>query len=106
MNQEEREQVAAVINFFRGGGLARPSQITGHVATIAHDALVEAGKCTATMELVPRPPQAKPGSRYVLKQLKKISKLISPTETEVYHICRQRVQINTLSQMRLALMGH
>ncbi|UZD67251.1 hypothetical protein [Marinobacter sp. AN1] len=105
MTQEEQRYVSDIINYFWGEGTAKPSQINQRVARLAHEALAEAGKCTGNMDLVPRPPQARPSLKYVITQFRKILTRIAEEEREIYQLCRQRVQINSKSSMRLALMG-
>lgn len=104
MSPQDREHITAVINFF-WGDIARPEQVTSHIVLLTYEALSRAGSCTAVMHLVPRAPGIKPGTTYVLKQLRGVAKRIAEDDERIYQLCRQRIQINYMSEMRMALMG-
>lgn len=65
MRSDDREYVAAVINFF-WQGLAQPHSVNENAAKVMYEALTEAQGCTASIDLVPRPTYT-PSINYIIK---------------------------------------
>lgn len=104
MSPEDREHIALVINFF-WGEIAAPNQVNESVARLAYESLESASNCTAAMHLGPRSPSSKPGVSFIVKQFAAIAKRVAEDDSRIYQLCRQRIQVNHMSPMRLALMG-
>lgn len=105
MESDQREHISTVINFFWGEGTTSPESVNENMATVAYEALEEAQRCSASMDLVPRPISGRPGGKYIIKQVAKIGKRIASGDTEIYEICRQRVEVNFRNQMEMATQG-
>ena len=105
MNHDEREHIAAVINYFWGQGTVSPHAVNDAAATVVYEALDEAQSCSSSMDLVPRPTSGKPGLSYIIKQVAKIGKRIAEGDTSVYEVCRLQVARNYRSEIQFALMG-
>lgn len=105
MDMNEKTYVAAVINYFSGTEMVKPSKINEDVARVAYEALQGARICSAAMDLVPRPTMGKPGIKYIIKQLVGIGKRIASGDEGVYYVCKISVAIKYKSMIRIALSG-
>ncbi|TBW52566.1 hypothetical protein EZI54_16120 [Marinobacter halodurans] len=103
MNSQDREYVAAVINYF-WRGLAQPHTVNEKAAKVMYEALAEAQSCTASIDLVPRPTYT-PGISWIVKEVAKIGKRIMSGDASVYNMCRDRVAANYRSFIEAALLG-
>ena len=82
MKSDDREYVAAVINFF-WQGLAQPHSVNENSAKVMYEALTEAQSCTASIDLVPRPTYT-PDINYIIKQYRVP---IRPTPILIFACC-------------------
>ncbi len=105
MDMSEKERVAAVINYFCGTNMVTPDRINESVAIVAYEALQGAKMCSTAMDMVPRPTYAKPDLKYIIKQLKGISKRLA-TDDEVYFVCKLAIKAKFRSIIKLALAGY
>ena len=105
MDSQDKKYVAEVINYFWGPNLVTPDRITDHVANAAYEALESANKCTAAMDMVPRPTYSKSGLSYIIKQLRNIGKRIASGESGIYYICKLTVTSKYEMRIKLALKG-
>tara|TARA_B100001971_G_C17964065_1_gene418927 strand:+ start:132 stop:479 length:348 start_codon:yes stop_codon:yes gene_type:complete len=103
MQSDDREYVAAVINFF-WQGLAQPHSVNENSAKVMYEALTEAQSCTASIDLVPRPTYT-PSINYIIKEISKIGKRIISGDTSLYNMCRDQVAANYKTHIRAALWG-
>jgi len=103
MNYDEREYVAAAINYF-WNGLAKPHTVNENAAKVLYEALAEAQSCTASIDLVPRPTY-KVSVTYIIKEVSKIGKRIMSGDVSIYNMCRDRVAVNYRTSMEEALLG-
>lgn len=103
MNYDEREHVAAVVNYF-WEGLAEPHTVNENVAKVIYEALSEVQSCTASIDLVPRPTYT-PNASYIVREVSKIGKRIMSGDISVYNACRDRVAVSYRTFIEEALMG-
>lgn len=103
MQSDDREYVAAVINFF-WPGLAKPHSVNENSAKVMYEALTEAQSCTASIDLVPRPTYT-PSIDYIIKEIVKIGQRIISGDTSLYNTCRDQVSANYKTYIRAALWG-
>ena len=103
MNYDEREYVAAAVNYF-WKGLAKRHTGNENAAKVIYEALSEVQSCTASIDLVPRPTYTASIS-YIVKEVAKIGKRIMSGDTSAYNMCRDRVAVNYRTFMEEALMG-
>ena len=106
MDMSDKMHVAKVINYFSGTNMVTPDKVNEHVATVAYEVLQGANMCSNAMDMVPRPGYAKPNIKYIIKQLKGISKRIALNDGEIYFICKLAIKAKYRSIIRLALTGH
>lgn len=104
MNHEQREYVAAAINFF-WPGMAQPHAVNENAAKVLYEALSEAQSCTAWVDLVPSNPTTPPGISYIVGTIAKVGYKILSGETRVYNMCQSRVALNYREAMYFALKG-
>lgn len=102
VNHEQREYVAAAVNYF-WNGLAKPHTVNENAAKVIYKALTEVQSCTASIDLVPRPTYTASIS-YIVKEVAKVEKRIVSGNTSAYHMCRDRVAVNYRTFMEAALM--
>lgn len=103
MRSDDREYVAAVINFF-WQGLTQPHSVNEHAAKVMYEALTEAQSCTESMDLVPRPTYT-PSINYIIKEIVKIGQRIMSGDTSLYNMCRDQVSANYKTHIRAAFWG-
>ncbi|RUA15600.1 MAG: hypothetical protein DSY83_07340 [Flavobacteriia bacterium] len=102
MQSDDREYVAAVINFF-WQGLAQSHSVNENSAKVMYEALTEA-QSTASIDLVPRP-TCTPSINYIIKEIVKIGQRITSGDTSLYNMCRDQVAANYKTHIRAALWG-
>ncbi|BCE01363.1 hypothetical protein [Marinicellulosiphila megalodicopiae] len=105
MGINERENILAVINFFWGNGMTTSSAINDNVALVVYKALKEAGICSDSMDLVPRPASGIPSTKWVVKQVAKAGKRVLDGDPSVYNSCKNQVAALYGTELRMALSG-
>ncbi|MDY6842412.1 MAG: hypothetical protein SV429_13205 [Pseudomonadota bacterium] len=104
MNHEQREHIAAAINFF-WPGMTQPHAVNENAARVLYEALSEAQSCTAWVDIVPGNTITPPGIAYIVKTLATIGYKIMSGDTGIYNMCRDRVSVNYRNSMYFALRG-
>jgi hypothetical protein len=105
VDEDEKEYVAAVINYFSDSNMITPNRVNEHVAEVAYEALRGASMCSAAMDIVPRPTYSRPGIRYIVKELVGIGKRVAEGDDDIYYICKLAVADVYRTKIRLALIG-
>ncbi|PVY76440.1 hypothetical protein C8D92_105193 [Tamilnaduibacter salinus] len=104
MNHEQREYIAAAINFF-WPGMTQPHTVNESAARVLYEALSEAQACTASVDLVPSPTLSPPGITYIIKTLATIGRKMLSGDAGIYSMCRDQVAASYKTRMALALRG-
>lgn len=105
MDLHEREYIATAVNYFWGQGTVTPSTVNEGVAQVTYKALEEAGVCSDSMDLVPRPAYGALDIKYIIKQVAMAGQRITNGEAAFYQSCRGRAAINYKPEIAMALMG-
>lgn len=104
MNHEQREHIAAAINFF-WPNLTQPHAVNESAARVLYEALSEAQSCTAWVDVVPGNTITPPGISYIVKTIATIGYKIMSGDTGIYNMCRDTVAIKSQHKMVFALNG-
>lgn len=105
MDIQDKQYAATVINYFWGVGTATPHNINEAALEVAYEALVQAGACSESMNIVPRPASSKANAAYILKQITGIGKRIKQGDTAIYKSCKNAVGVRYKSRILMALVG-
>ena len=105
MDMSEKQDIAALINFFWGPSTATALSVNESAAQVAYEALEQANICNSNMDLVPRPGYGALDIKYVVKQLADIGKRIAMGDSATYNVCKTMVSARYRSKITLALMG-
>jgi hypothetical protein len=104
MDRDEREYVAAVVNYF-WPGLGKPHTVNEKAAEVIYEGLREVQSCSASMDLVPGATYGRPGISYIVKEIAMIGKRILSGDTAAYNSCRDKFALNYKYEIHAALNG-
>ena len=106
MNYYDKMYIAEAVNYFFPSVKIRLDQVNTRIVRVLYEAIIESQKCTASIDLVPRPSSGVAGIAYMVTQMAIIGKNISSGDTRTYMSCKNAIGASLLkTNMTMALRG-